>query len=339
MTERAPLLDVKNLAVTFPPPAPDSPPIRAVRGVSFALERGEILGLVGESGSGKSVAVLEIPGLLPKTATVSGSVKIDGEELVGKDARHLGAYRGKRIGMIFQEPGRAYDPLQRIGSVFFESFRAFDPKITRKLSDERAAELLSETGITDAKKRLSGFPHQFSGGQLQRISIALALCQNCDLLIADEPTTALDVTIQAQIVSLLKEIRRKRDIAIIFISHNIDVVAAMADRIQVMYAGLVMESGTTAGILETPAHPYTRALLEAAPRFGTHYSKARLVSIPGKMPDPRYPREGCPFEPRCPVAESGGCASRGTLPPLAGDGTHVSRCAQRPAGRNAPHYP
>ena len=331
-----PLLSVENLAVTFPPVQPHTPPIQAVRGVSFELERAEILGIVGESGSGKSVAVSAIPGLLPKTARAGGSVKIDGEELLNKDTSFLREYRGKKIGMIFQEPGRSYDPLQRIGSVFFESFRAFDPHITRGQSDARASELLFETGIVDAKNRLSGFPHQFSGGQLQRIGIALALSQNCDLLIADEPTTALDVTIQAQIVSLLKEIRARRGIAIIFISHNIDVVAAIADRILVMYAGLVMESGSVGEMLAAPQHPYTRALLEAAPRFGAHYSQTRLVSIPGKMPDPREPHTGCPFAPRCLFAAKDACVAGKKLLPLGETARkntaqkipHISRCTQ-----------
>jgi peptide/nickel transport system permease protein len=337
-----PLLSVENLAVAFPPAHPQTPQIQAVRGVSFELERGEILGIVGESGSGKSVAVSAIPGLLPKTARASGSVKIDGEELLNKDSSFLRGYRGKRIGMIFQEPSRSYDPLQRMGSVFFESFNAFEP-LTREQSDERASELLFETGIDDAKKRLSGFPHQFSGGQLQRIGIALALSQNCDLLIADEPTTALDVTIQAQIVSLLKEIRSRRNIAIIFISHNIDVVAAIADRILVMYAGLAMESGSAGTLLNAPQHPYTSALLEAAPRFGSHYSQTRLVSIPGKMPDPREPPVGCPFAPRCFFAEKGVCASGKKLLPLCEmeceasprqkseqEIPHITRCSQKP---------
>jgi peptide/nickel transport system permease protein len=318
----SPLLQVEDLIVTFPPPSPESPAIQAVRGVSFTLERGEILGVVGESGCGKSVALSAIPGLLSKTAVVTGSIRMDGAELLGL-GEGLREWRGRKIGMIFQEPGRSYDPLQRIGSVFFEAFRAFEPEISREESDSRAVKLLAETGITGAEKRLSGFPHQFSGGQLQRIGIALALAQNCSLLIADEPTTALDVTIQAQIVTLLKEIRDRRGVAVIFISHNIDVVSSIADRILVLYAGLIMEAGSAETILEHPAHPYTRALLDAAPQFGRHYSENRLVSIPGKVPDPRFPAAGCPFAPRCPLGST--CAAKDALPPLTGENGHVSR--------------
>jgi peptide/nickel transport system permease protein len=301
------LLEAANLKVTFPPASPDTPPIQAVRGISFTLLRGEILGIVGESGSGKSVATSSIPRLLPKSAQVEGSIKYygasgDSTELVGASEDVLRAYRGRKIGMIFQEPGRSYDPLQKIGAVFWETFRVANPVMSREESDDRAVKLLEETGISEARRRLSGFPHQFSGGQLQRIGIALALAQDCELLIADEPTTALDVTIQTQIVNLLKDIRKRRNISILFISHNIDVVAAISDRIMVLYGGLIMETGDASTLLSTPRHPYTKALLNAAPRFGSHYSEERLVSIPGKVPDPRYPAAGCPFKPRCPDA-------------------------------------
>lgn len=288
-------LEVRNLRVSF-----DA--IRAVRGVSFSLARGEILGIVGESGSGKSVSTSAIPGLLPSTAQVSGSIRIEGMELVGLDVQSLRKWRGKRIGMIFQEPGRSYDPLQTIGKMFFETFRNSEPNLARAEADERTARLLEEVGLSNAVERLSGFPHQFSGGQLQRIGIALALAQGCDLLIADEPTTALDVTIQAQIVGLLRKIRDDRHISIIFISHNIDLVAGISDRIMVMYGGLVMESGASRDIVSVPRHPYTQALLAAAPRFGEHCSASRLTSIPGKVPDPANPEPGCPFAPRCPRA-------------------------------------
>jgi peptide/nickel transport system permease protein len=258
------------------------------------------LGIVGESGSGKSVATSSIPRLLPKSAQVEGSIRYYDTELVGASEDVLCAYRGRKIGMIFQEPGRSYDPLQKIGAVFWETFRVANPAMSRAESDTVAVKLLEETGISEARRRLSGFPHQFSGGQLQRIGIALALAQDCELLIADEPTTALDVTIQTQIVNLLKDIRARRNISILFISHNINVVAAISDRIMVMYGGLIMETGDASTLLSHPRHPYTRALLNAAPRFGSHYSQERLVSIPGRVPDPRYPAAGCPFAPRCP---------------------------------------
>ncbi len=289
-------LSVRDLRVSFGA-------VRAVRGVSFALARGEILGIVGESGSGKSVTTSAIPGLLPSNASVSGSVNLEGMELLGLGPLALRAYRGKRIGMVFQEPGRSYDPLQTMESAFLETFRNTDPRISREESARRATALLEEVGLSNARERLSGFPHQFSGGQLQRIGIALALAQGCDLLIADEPTTALDVTIQAQIVALLREIRDTRKISIIFISHNIDLVADISDRIMVMYGGLVMESGKAADVIASPIHPYTKALLGAAPQFGSHRSIARLASIPGRVPDPSSPEPGCPFAPRCGLAE------------------------------------
>jgi peptide/nickel transport system permease protein len=277
--------------------------VKAVRGLSFSLRKGETLGIVGESGSGKSVSTLAIPGLLPNNAGVSGSICYEGKELVGLGTEALREYRGKKIGMIFQEPGRSFDPLQNMGSVFYETFRNSDPFITKEESAQKAASLLEETGLDNGLERLVNFPHQFSGGQLQRIGIALALAQGCELLIADEPTTALDLTIQKQIVELLKALRRKRNLSIIFISHDIDLVAEISDRIMVMYGGLEMESGSAQEIINTPRHPYTSALLAASPRFGSHYSKERLISIPGKVSDPASPEPGCPFAPRCTQAK------------------------------------
>jgi oligopeptide/dipeptide ABC transporter ATP-binding protein len=272
--------------------------IEAVRGISFTLEKGEILGIVGESGSGKSVSTQAIPGLLPHNAEVAGSILFEGEEILGLPLKKLRAYRGKKIGMIFQEPGRSYDPLQNMGKVFLETFRNSDPDITKEAAFDKATVLLNEVGLPNGRERLSNFPHQFSGGQLQRIGIALALAQGCELLIADEPTTALDVTIQKQIVELLKTLRETRKISIIFISHDIDLVSEISDRILVMYGGFVMESISSKAIYSAK-HPYTKALLAASPRFDSHYSNERLVVIPGKVADPAAPEPGCPFAPRC----------------------------------------
>ncbi|MDR1930444.1 MAG: dipeptide/oligopeptide/nickel ABC transporter permease/ATP-binding protein, partial [Treponema sp.] len=282
------LLSVRDLSVRFTVlRGPEVLEIHAVRGVSFSLADGEALGIVGESGSGKSVATSAVPGLLPKNASVSGSVLYRGRELLGLESESLRGYRGKKIGMIFQEPGRSYDPLQNMGKVFLETFRNGGPGIGRKEALQRAAELLAEVGLGSGGKttieRLSNFPHQFSGGQLQRIGIALALAQGCELLIADEPTTALDVTIQKQIMELLKSLQRERKLSIIFISHDIDLVADISGRIVVMYGGLVMESGPAADLIASPLHPYTRALLASSPAFGSHYSRERLYSIPGKV--------------------------------------------------------
>jgi len=297
--------------------------VQAVRGVSFNLKKGETLGIVGESGSGKSVSTLAVPGLLAKNASVSGSILYEGKELLGLGIEALREYRGKKIGMIFQEPGRSYDPLQNMGSVFFETFKNSQPEITREESDKRAVELLAETGLDNGAERLINFPHQFSGGQLQRIGIALALAQGCELLIADEPTTALDLTIQKQIVELLKTLRRTRNLSIIFISHDIDLVAEISDRIMVMYGGLEMESGSAEEITNNPRHPYTIALLAASPRFGSHYSKERLLTIPGKVSDPSAPESGCPFAPRCERVK-GECAQ--AVPQLKNEKNHELRC-------------
>ena len=299
--------------------------VQAVRGVSFSLQKGETLGIVGESGSGKSVSTLAIPGLHPKNACVSGSVCYNGAELIGLDTEALREYRGKKIGMIFQEPGRSYDPLQNIGNVFFETFRNSDPAITKEESAKRACALLEETGLDNGMERLINFPHQFSGGQLQRIGIALALAQGCELLIADEPTTALDLTIQKQIIELLKTLRRSRNISIIFISHDIDLVAEISDRIMVMYGGIVMESANTQKIIKEPCHPYTIALLAASPRFGSHYSKERLLTIPGKVSDPSAPEKGCPFAPRCTQALEE-CVQN--IPQLRNKDGHEIRCVR-----------
>ena len=294
------LLNVNNLTVNFLVlRGRELIKVQAVRGLSFNLQKGETLGIVGESGSGKSVSTLTIPGLLPKNGSAQGSIRYEGKELIGLGIEALREYRGKKIGMIFQEPGRSFDPLQNLGSVFLETFRNSELKITKEESSRRAVALLEETGLDNGLERLSNFPHQFSGGQLQRIGIALALAQGCELLIADEPTTALDLTIQKQIVGLLKNLRRTRNLSIIFISHDIDLVAEMSDRIMVMYGGLEMESGTAVEITTDPKHPYTTALLAASPNFGSHYSQERLLTIPGKVTDPANPEPGCPFAPRC----------------------------------------
>lgn len=297
------LLRVENLHVTFTVlRGAKAVQIHGVRGVSFNLKKGEILGLVGESGSGKSVTTSAVPGLLPENAELSGKIFYDGVELTSLSQKELREYRGKKIALIFQEPGRSFDPLQNIGSVFLETFRNADPSITKELAFEKAEKLLSEVGLPDPRGRLKAFPHQFSGGQLQRIGIALALAQDCSLLIADEPTTALDVTIQAQIISLLLRLKKERNLSIIFISHNIKLVGEISDRIAVMYGGKIMETGTADQIMKRPSHPYTQALLRALPEFADHYTKAPMFSIPGRVTDPANPEPGCPFAPRCEFA-------------------------------------
>jgi len=225
--------------------------------------------------------------------------------------------------MIFQEPGRSFDPLQSIGGAFLETFRNSEPGMAKERAFAKAAELLAETGLERGRERLANFPHQFSGGQLQRIGIAIALAQGCDLLIADEPTTALDVTIQKQIVELLKTLRQTRGISIIFISHDVELVAEISDRITVMYGGMVMESASPRDITENPRHPYTKALLASSPRFGSHYSSGRLSSIPGSSGEGLSLEKGCPFAPRC-VSAVPECSAG--VPELEVSGEREIRC-------------
>lgn len=280
--------------------------IDAVKGVSFSMKKGEVLGIVGESGSGKSVTTTAIPCLLQENANISGKIFFNGKDVLSlskEECRHL---RGKKIGMIFQEPGRSFDPLQTIGSIFLETFRVSDKNISKEESNKKAKELLQEVGIPDAENRLSSYPHQFSGGQLQRIGIALAISQNPELLIADEPTTALDVTIQAQIISLLMSLQKKRNLSIIFISHDIELVSKISNRIIVMYGGKIMEEITLqkiatsdelkdelksdeifpknefAQIEKLATHPYTKALLSCQPKFGMHYTSEKLTFVSEK---------------------------------------------------------
>ena len=270
------LLSLQNVVVDFIVQSTDGDKtVHAVRGISYDLKRGEILGIVGESGSGKSVSTTAIPGLLPKNAVFSGHIIFDGIDLSELSQKQLREYRGKKIGLIFQEPGRSFDPLQNIGNVFHEVFQNLTPDITKEESDLKAEKLLKEVGLPDPKKRLQNFPHQFSGGQLQRIGIALALAQGCSLLIADEPTTALDVTISMQIVGLLSELRKTRNLSILFISHDIDLVANISDRIVVMHNGIIEEQGEAKEVLENPKAEYTKQLLSTRPQFGQHYTIQR----------------------------------------------------------------
>lgn len=298
------ILSVRNLHVTFEIlRGTKRVKIYATRGISFDLKKGEILGIVGESGSGKSVSTTAIPGLTGANSCLEGNIIYGGKDLAKLSQKELRSYRGKEIALVFQEPGRSFDPLQTIGNVFLETFRNSDPSITKKEAARKTVELLNEVGLPDAEGRLKSYPHQFSGGQLQRIGIALSLAQNCKVLIADEPTTALDVTIQAQIVSLLLRLKEERGLSVIFISHDINLVAEISDRICVMYGGKIVESADYGKILENPSHPYTKALIKSLPRFGNHYTESKMYSIPGRVQDAANPLKGCPFSPRCEYAK------------------------------------
>lgn len=274
------VLSVQDLFVTFENFSGGGKSIvQAARGVNFDLYEGEVLGIVGESGSGKSVSTTAIPGLTGANGTVKGKIFYKGVDLLSLSQKELRSYRGKEIALIFQEPGRSFDPLQTMESVFYETLKNADESITKEEARQKAVSLLEEVGLPDPLGRLKNYPHQFSGGQLQRLSIALSLAQGCKVLIADEPTTALDVTVQAQIVNLLLRLRRERNLSVIFISHDINLVKEISDRICVMYNGQVVETASSEELMASPTHPYTKALLKAVPKFGYHYTQGKMETI------------------------------------------------------------
>ena len=280
--------------------------VQAVDGVSFSVEKGQTLGIVGESGCGKSVTALSIMGLIPKPPAkiVGGEVLFDGRDLTQLDDRELQDVRGRHIAMIFQDPMTSLNPTLKIGTQITETLRRhFDTP--KEQARKRAIDLLEEVRIPRAAERLDDYPHRFSGGMRQRVMIAIALSCNPKLLIADEPTTALDVTIQAQILDLLDELRREHEMAMILITHDMGVVAETADDIAVMYAGQIVEYADSLELFDHPEHPYTEALLGALPQLEgdeAEIREGRLVSIPGRPPDLINPPEACRFGPRCPYS-------------------------------------
>ena len=317
------LLELRNLTVEFPA-SPRA--LTAVRDISFGVSRGEVLGLVGESGSGKSVTSLSIMRLLPPQARVSGEILLttDGrpQNLLALDSEPMRLLRGSRISMIFQEPMTALNPVMRVGEQIAEAVRAH-ANVSKKESWDRAVEALKEVAIDDPAGRARDYPHQLSGGMRQRVMIAMAIVNRPEMLIADEPTTALDVTIQAQILDLLAEIREKFGLTMLFISHDLAVVSQVADRVAVMYAGNLVELGPRAEIFRSPAHPYTRGLLEAAPTLSTARNRP-LQTIEGTVPPLHTLPSGCPFEPRCDLRVS---ECRNQLPELAEISPgHWARC-------------
>ncbi|WP_230391385.1 MULTISPECIES: ABC transporter ATP-binding protein [unclassified Oceanispirochaeta] len=305
------LVEITELHITFPL---RRGALKALRGMSYTLKTGEILGIVGESGSGKSVSVQALMRLLPDYTEIEGTILFEGQDVQALDKKkELPRFRSSKTAMIFQEPGRSFDPLYSMEKTFRETLRLHYPSETDEKLKKRAINLLEEVQIPQPEERLTSYPHQFSGGQLQRVMIALALAGNPRLLIADEPTTALDVTIQAQIIELLLKLRKKREMGIIFISHDLDLVARIADRILVLYGGLVMEEAAAEQLYSRPSHPYSRGLLHALPAFGSHYTTDRLHTIPGTVPNPIHPEPGCPFAPRCDRAQE---RCREEIPPL-----------------------
>ena len=278
--------------------------VQAVDGVTFSVEKGKTLGIVGESGSGKSVTALSIMGLIPKPPAriVSGSVVFEGRDLTQLNETELEDVRGKDIAMIFQDPMTSLNPTLKIGTQITEVMKRH-LGLSDAEAKKRAVELLEEVHIPDAAGRLSGYPHQFSGGMRQRVMIAIALACNPKLLIADEPTTALDVTVQAQVLDLLEELRESHDMAMIIITHDMGVVAEAADDIAVMYAGQIVEKAGVLELFDHPEHPYTEALLGALPQIeGEGIREGRLTAIPGRPPDLVDPPPACRFAPRCPYA-------------------------------------
>ena len=321
-----PLLAVENLHTHF---RTDDGNLRAVDGVSFTVDRGETVALVGESGSGKTVTAESItrlfqnpPGYIPE-----GSVTVDGAAVTTMGEDELRALRGGTVSHVFQNPEGALNPVYTVGWQLREAL-TLHQNLSADAATEQAVELLASVGLPEAGSRLDDYPHELSGGQRQRVMIAIALACEPALLIADEPTTALDVTIQAQILSLLRDVQERREMAMLFVTHDLGVVAELADRVVVMYAGKVMERGPVEAIFEQPAHPYTRALLSCLPGQG------ELQGIPGDLPNPKSPPDGCRFAPRCPHAIEG--CEQGDQPPLhqVGD-DHVASCVHFGPGGDA----
>ena len=285
------ILQIRDLTVTFATPLG---PLVAVRGVDLDVGAGELVAVVGESGSGKSVSFLAAMGLLPSTATVQGSVMLDGVQLVGASARQMRSVRGRLLSMIFQDPLSALNPVHRIGAQISEMLRAHQ-KMSERAARARAVELLEVVGIPQPGDRAMQYPHEFSGGMRQRVVIAMAIANSPKVLIADEPTTALDVTVQAQILEVIQKVQKQFGTAVVLITHDLGVVARVCDRVNVMYAGRFVERAAVSDLFDAPTHPYTRGLLASLPQAG----KERLVPIVGFPPNMLRPPSGCAFRARC----------------------------------------
>lgn len=289
-----PLLSVRNLNVEFRTPAG---PVTAVDGIDLTLNRGEVLGIIGESGSGKSVTMRSLLRILPEArTTISGDIRVDGRDVLGLRGRELAAYRGGEVSMVFQEPATALDPVFTIGTQIAEAVMRHG-RVGRREARARALEMLDLVRIPSPETRLDNYPHEMSGGMRQRAMIALALAARPKLLLADEPTTALDATVQIQVILLLRELQREMGMATIFVTHDVGVAAEISDRIAVMYAGRIVETGTAAEVLKDPQHPYTRGLLSSTVHGAAPGTAIR--AIPGMPPDLARMPSGCAFAPRC----------------------------------------
>lgn len=310
------LVELRDLTVAF-----DG--VQVLHGIDLDVGKGEALGLVGESGCGKSVTWLAALGLLPGKARVSGSVQIEGRELIGGSRTVLESVRGSRIAMIFQDPSSSLNPVLRIGRQISEAL-SVHRGLRGEAAKAEALRLIDMVGIPDSRRRFDLYPHEFSGGQCQRLMIAMALAGQPDLLIADEPTTALDATIQAQILDLLIRLRAETGMATVFISHDLGAVSQVCERVCVMYAGRIVEEGSVEQLFSEPRHPYTRGLFDAIPRLDG--GRERLIPIPGTVPNPKHLPEGCSFSPRCPRAVE---ACRSEQPPLVSlDGGRKLACVR-----------
>ena len=292
-----PVLEIADLVVAFDT---DQGELRAVDGIGFTLEKGRTLGIVGESGCGKSVTALAILGLLPEPQgrVLSGKVLLDGKDIARASESEMQKIRGRRIAMVFQEPMTALDPLQRVGDQIAEGLRHHFG-LSRSAARDKAIELLGKVGIPAPAERIDSYPHELSGGMRQRVMIASAIACEPSVLLADEPTTALDVTIQAQILALIDDLRRELGTSVVLITHDLGVVADVADDVAVMYAGRIVERATKDQLFEKPLHPYTRGLLESVPGFGNNATRKRLPTIRGLVPDLLHLPAGCRFRDRC----------------------------------------
>ncbi|GAA2003976.1 oligopeptide/dipeptide ABC transporter ATP-binding protein [Catenulispora subtropica] len=314
------VLSVRDLTVTFPS---DAGPVQAVRGVSYDLMPGEVLGIVGESGSGKSVSSMAVMGLLPKTARTTGSVRFRGRELLGLPEKEMTAVRGKRIAMIFQDPMTSLNPVYKIGWQLSEAVLAHHD-VSKEVARKRSLELLEIVGIPSPDKRIDQYPHEFSGGMRQRVVIAIAMANDPDVIIADEPTTALDVTVQAQVLEALRAAQHETGAAMVLITHDLGVVAGQADRVLVMYAGKPVEIGPIDGIYYQPRMPYTVGLLGSLPRLDQR-TQEKLTPIPGTPPSVVNLPPGCPFAPRCPLKSDVCLRTEPSLLPVLG-AEHQAAC-------------
>ncbi len=317
-----PPLSVRDLTVRFPS---EDGLVTSVQDLSFDVQEGQTLGIVGESGSGKTVTSMAILGLLPSNAKLTGSIRFRGRELIGLTERELREVRGKGVAMIFQDALTALNPVMTVGAQIREAVRVHDESLSKSALRDRAIELLEVVGVPSPAARVEQHPHEFSGGMRQRVMIAMSIANEPDVLIADEPTTALDVTVQAQVLDVIERIQQRTRTAILLITHDLGVVAGVADRVLVMYAGGKVEEGPVDPIFYETAHPYTQGLLASLPRIDRRDGDTRLYRIPGGPPSPLARPSGCAFHPRCPHSQPGLCDVDRPVPVVIG-ATHTAVC-------------